>query len=248
MRVRVVALSPTLITVTRLLADLLRERVRRAPGTPLLTYYDLSSGERTELSATTFANWVDKTSNLLVDELMIDAGDRVELALAALAPGHWVSAIWQLACWQVGASVTLGRASGAQVVVCGPDWRSYVATHGPELLACALHPLGLGFPERLPAGVTDYALEVRGQPDHFAGASRVDSELAWLDSDRELTQADLVAGPVEGPLRRLARPTDPWTTARDGIITALVTGGSVVLVVGDDDSAIARLRTTERVD
>ena len=53
----------------------------------MITYYDLASGERTELSGVSFANWVDKTSNLLVDELMIDPADQVELAWPQPIPG-----------------------------------------------------------------------------------------------------------------------------------------------------------------
>jgi uncharacterized protein (TIGR03089 family) len=243
-----VARSSTLITVSRI-ADLLRRRVRSNPGTPLLTYYDLSSGERTELSAQTFANWVDKTSNLLVGELMVGRDDRVEVALTESAPGHWVTAVWLVACWQVGATVTLGDAVSARLLVCGPDWARY-ADAGRDVVACALHPLGLGFSEPLPAGVVDYALDVRGQPDQFGGVPGADSGLAWVDRDQELTQADLAASAVAAtvPARRLVRPTQPWPTASTGIITALVSGGSVVVVVGDDEAAIARIRTTERAD
>ena len=38
------------------LAELLARRVRTDGSAPLITYYDLGSGERTELSAITFAN------------------------------------------------------------------------------------------------------------------------------------------------------------------------------------------------
>ena len=46
------------------IAELLARRVRSDGGAPLLTYYDTDDGVRTELSGTTFANWVAKTSNL----------------------------------------------------------------------------------------------------------------------------------------------------------------------------------------
>ena len=75
----------------------------------MITYYDLGSGERTELSGVSFANWVDKTSNLLVDELMIDPADHGRAGPGRDHPGHWVTLVWQLACWQVGAVVTLGQ-------------------------------------------------------------------------------------------------------------------------------------------
>ena len=76
-----------------LISNLLAQRVRRNGAEPLITYYDLDSGERTELSAVSFANWVNKTSNLLVDEFLIDAGDAIQLRLAETHPGHWVTLI-----------------------------------------------------------------------------------------------------------------------------------------------------------
>ena len=42
------------------------------PGRPLVTFYDDATGERTELSVTTYANWVAKVASLLVDELEVE--------------------------------------------------------------------------------------------------------------------------------------------------------------------------------
>ena len=47
--------------------------------------------------------------------------------------------------------------------------------------------------------------------------------------------------------RRLLRPTTPWVTARDGILAAVIGGGSVVTVVGDDEVALTRIRETENL-
>ena len=93
--------------MSALLAERLRQRVRTNGSAPLLTFYDLDSGARTELSATSFSNWVDKTSNLLVDDVAVDEGDVISMPLALEAPGHWLTAVWQLACWQVGLVVDL---------------------------------------------------------------------------------------------------------------------------------------------
>jgi len=73
--------------MTALLAERLRQRVRLNGSAPLLTYYDLASGERTELSAISFSNWVDKTSNLLVDELAVDEGDVVSMPRSPVSLG-----------------------------------------------------------------------------------------------------------------------------------------------------------------
>ncbi|HEU4907475.1 MAG TPA: TIGR03089 family protein, partial [Propionibacteriaceae bacterium] len=117
-----------------LLAERLRQRVRSNGSAPLLTYYDLDSGERTELSAISFSNWVDKTSNLLVDDLDVDQGDVLSMPLAVEAPGHWLTAVWQLASWQVGLVVDLTNPLTPAAVVTGRQWRG---CEGPEVYACA---------------------------------------------------------------------------------------------------------------
>ncbi len=170
--------------MTALLAERLRQRTRTAGAEPLLTYYELSSGVRTELSAITFANWVDKTSNLVADEQLLDPGDVVELSLAATHPGHWVTAVWEVACWQLGLVVSVGSGLPPALVVIGPEPQDAL-DRGVDVLACSLHPLGLGFPAGLPDGVMDYALEVRGQPDHFAAEPQSDLAVAWADSRAE---------------------------------------------------------------
>jgi len=233
--------------VTRLIAEQLRQRIRFGGSDPLITYYDLDTGERTELSATSFANWVDKTSHLVVDELGVDVGDVVRLSLAESHPGHWVTLVWELACWQVGAAVAVGGVSDrvtAQVV--GPQWSGYETSTMTATVACSLHPLGLGFPESLPTGIVDYGLEVRSQPDQYAAVPPPATQVAWMDDDRQLSQADLVVGAVAPAQRLLVRPTDPWTTALDGVITPLRTGGSTVMVVGGTDEQRAYVAATER--
>ena len=105
--------------MTALLAERLRQRVRTNGSAPLYTFYDLGSGARTELSATSMSNWVDKTSNLLEDELGAAEGEVISMPLAAEAPGHWLTAVWQLACWQVGLVVDLDNPTLPAAVVTG---------------------------------------------------------------------------------------------------------------------------------
>lgn len=231
--------------MSALVADRLRRRVRTAGAEPLITYYEVEAGVRTELSVVTFANWVDKTCNLIADEYALEPGDVVEIELAAAHPGHWVTAVWQLACWQLGLVASVGSGLSSALVVVGPG--SVASSTGPvDVLACSLHPLGLGFPSPLPAGVADYALEVRGQPDSFPAVPQAGPALAWADGKRRLTQAELVSDSVPA-VRRLVRPSDPWGTCRGGIIAALASGGSVVTVVGDDPDRLARIVADERV-
>ena len=88
--------------MSALLAERLRQRVKLVGLRRCSLSTTLTRVPRTELSATTFSNWVDKTSNLLVDDVAADEGDVISMPLAVEAPGHWLTAVWQLACWQVG--------------------------------------------------------------------------------------------------------------------------------------------------
>jgi uncharacterized protein (TIGR03089 family) len=230
--------------MSELISGRFRRWVRERGASPLLTYYDLASGERTELSGVSVANWVDKTSNLLLDELGVDQGEGVELALAESNPGHWVTMVWQLACWQVGAVVTVGRLAGATVVVTGPGGPSALSIPGgtpPEppggvppgtpVLMCSLHPLGLPLTEPPPAGVLDYALEVRTQPDRHPALVQSGLSPAWHDPARQLSQAELLTVDATDR-RRLIRPDEAWPTTRAALIAPLLGAGSSVVVAG----------------
>src|SRR5687767_8401524 len=107
----------------------------------MLTWYDGGTGERTELSGATLANWVSKTANLLVDGLGLSEGD---VAVVKLPP-HWQTAAITLACWTVGLSVV---AEGRGDVSFGLP--------GEEAdFAVGLHPFALPV-RNLAAGVQDW--------------------------------------------------------------------------------------------
>jgi uncharacterized protein (TIGR03089 family) len=232
--------------MSELISGRLRRWVRDRGASPLVTYYDPARGERVELSGVSVANWVAKTSNLLVDELDVEPGDAVELTLAARHPGHWVTLVWTLACWEVGAIVSLGRGT-ARVAVLGPDDPAQAA-RADTVLVCSLHPFGLPLPGPPPAGALDYALEVRSQPDQHAAVPQSGMTVAWRDADRQLTQADLVDRPGSG-VRRLLRPAEPWDTARTALVEPLIGGGSTVVVAGPVDAdRLAGITAQERVD
>jgi uncharacterized protein (TIGR03089 family) len=228
--------------MSALLPELLRQRVKTNGSAPLYTFYDLDSGARTELSATSFSNWVDKTSNLLIDDVAADEGDVISMPLALEAPGHWLTAVWELACWQVGLVVDLTNPTAPVAVVTGRNWEGHAAS---EVFACALDPMGFGFGDPLPNGIRDYAVEVRRHADKYFGPPPDSRATAWVDAERRLTQADLVK--LDGPpARRLVRASEPWTTCQAGVITALVTDGSAVVVVGTDADQVARIADSER--
>jgi uncharacterized protein (TIGR03089 family) len=217
-----------------LITELLARRLRSDGGGPLVTCYDLADGSRVELSAVTTANWVAKTSNLLTDELLLDPGDRVELAVAGRHPGHWMTLVWALACWQTGLVATLGLADEARLVVTGPgpDEIEAATTGDADVVACSLHPLGLGLAST-PPGVLDFASEVRGQPDAWSGVPVAADTLAWVDDAQRLTQADVTYGDVRPPRRTLVRAGQPWSTLHDALVVPLRDGGSAVVVTGE---------------
>lgn len=232
--------------MSELISGRLRRWVRDRGASPLLTYYDLGAGERTELSGVSLANWVDKTSNLLVDELDVGTGDTVDLALAEAHPGHWVTLVWVLAAWQVGAVVTRGQPS-ATVAVLGPD-QPVDDRRAGTVCVCSLHPLGLPLPSPPPAGALDYALEVRSQPDQHAPVPQSGLAPAWWDAERRLSQADLVDRAGTG-IRRLVQPAEPWSTVATALLDPLLGGGSTVIVAGAaDPDRLAGIAAQERVE
>ncbi|MBQ0866459.1 TIGR03089 family protein [Streptomyces smyrnaeus] len=217
-------------------ADLLRTALSDDPSRPLVTYYDDATGERVELSVATFANWVAKTANLLQDELSAEPGDR----LALLLPAHWQTAVWLLACSSVGVVADLGGdASGADLVVSGPDTLEAARGCSGDRVALSLRPMGGRFPQP-PEGFVDYAVEVPGQGDQFAPYVPVDPDapaLALPDGS-ELTGTQVVerartdaAARGLGPGGRLlsALPYDGWEGVSAGLLAPLAGGGSVVL-------------------
>src|ERR1051326_1381794 len=82
----------------------LASSVRQDPTTPLLTFYDDATGDRTELSGATLDNWVAKTANLLVDGAGLGEGDMV----AVLLPPHWQTAAILLGASVAGLAADLG--------------------------------------------------------------------------------------------------------------------------------------------
>ncbi len=104
---------------------LLVDALRTDPGRPLLTMYDdfpQPGSERIELSVTTFDNWVAKTANFLLDELLLEPGEPVAVAL----PAHWQTAVIEVAVLAAGGELTdVTRAdhllAGGHRSAVGPD-------------------------------------------------------------------------------------------------------------------------------
>ena len=187
---------------------LLDRRLAADPGHPLVTFYDDATGERTELSVKTFANWVSKTANLYVDELMLDPGDRIRIAL----PPHWLGPIFLGAAWTCGLELA-DDAEDADVAIVGPAVVDDPEKSARSTLACALTPFATRFTEPLPAGVLDHGVLWAGQSDVFSPLDATELDVPPGDDRRVLTDVD--------PVREQGR----------ALFLALVAGeGSLVLV------------------
>jgi uncharacterized protein (TIGR03089 family) len=238
------------------LPGLLSSLLRSDPARPLVTYYDDATGERVELSVKSFENWVAKTANLLQDELAADPGEHVALWL----PTHWQSAVWVFAAAACGVLVSHDPATETPVdlVVCDQESLAAATESGArEVVALSLRPMGQGFDEPLPAGVTDYARSALAQGDSFLPVVAVDGDVPFvLAGDRTFTQRELLERAREraaaaglGENARLltdANPADAETLA-GGVLAAMVTGGSVVLNRHPDRGALDGRAAQEQV-
>jgi uncharacterized protein (TIGR03089 family) len=159
-----------------------------------MTFYDDATGERTELSGATMANWVAKTANMLIDGHGLEQGD---LAVVRLPP-HWQSAAVLLGCWAAGVAVNLeGTARAATMVAFVAAERLYQdgVLAADETFSLGLGPMAAPMHPGPPPGVLDYVVEVRPHGDAFHGPA-VDPDSAALvaaDLDVPVSHADLVA-------------------------------------------------------
>jgi uncharacterized protein (TIGR03089 family) len=232
--------------------QLLARALSRDPARPLLTYYDDNSGERAELSATTLANWVAKTANLLQDELALAAGDRVAVVL----PTHWQTAAVLFATWSVGGVASADPDAAAVAFTDLPRLPRVLAAQPGEVVALSLAPMAQGLPEPV-AGALDFAQAVRAHGDQFTAyaplpehAPAVDDDGTLLSGAELLGEAHRRAGELglrEGDrvLSVLAweDPAD-WV---DGLLAPLAAGASLVLCVHPDPDLLRARAEAERV-
>lgn len=241
----------------RTFADLLAALLREDAARPLVTAYDDRTGERTELSVTTYANWVAKTASLLVEECDLERGQRLRVEL----PAHWLAPVFLGAAWSVGLVVDLpGAGHGAETgteagpepdaVVCGPDGLARWAprAHRVAVVASALLPLGVRFAQAPGDGVRDFGVEVWSQPDAFVpwDPPTGDDEALPGTSQARLW-ADAAAGDLLGAGGRLLTTAAPAGPGLDRFTQALARRGSLVLVAGADEERLVALAAQERV-
>jgi uncharacterized protein (TIGR03089 family) len=223
--------------LARLLAD--------DPGRPLVTFYDDATGERTELSVTTWATWVAKASALLADELEVEHGSRILVDL----PAHWLGTVVLAAAWACGIEVIWDGVPDA--VVTGPAGLARWAPEAERLpvLATALQPLAGRFPDGVPTGVHDLGVEVWSQPDAYvAWPGPADDDLAVTGTTHTELWRSAAAGDLltdGGRLLSDANPASPSGLA--SLTEPLARSGSLVLVAHASAERCDRIATDERV-
>jgi uncharacterized protein (TIGR03089 family) len=205
------------------------------------------TGERTELSVTTYANWVAKVSSLLADELDVEPGSRLLVDL----PAHWLGTVVLGAAWGCGLEVVWEGDAGPDAVVTGPDGLDRWAAEAARIpvVASALLPLAGRFPDGVPDGVHDLGVEVWSQPDAYAawpGPEDDDAAVAGV------TQAELWSAAAAGKhltdggrLLSEANPASPPGLA--SLTEPLARSGSLVLLAHASAERRDQIAADERV-
>ena len=220
---------------------------------PLLTYYDDATGERVELSGTTTANWAAKAANLLRDECDVEPGTTV----AVLLPAHWQTAAVLLAAWWCGAEVVTARE--AEWVFCDADrvGRALAAAPAGGVVALSLDAFGKGIPG-LPAGVVDFAPEVRLHGDEFVPWAPLPATAPALDgrsvaealADARTRATALGIGAGDRVLSTREWGAADGLTAEGvtgGLLAVLAAGASLVQCRNADPAALERRVAAEKV-
>ena len=113
----------------------------------------------------TYANWVAKTSSLLVEELDLERGDRLRVDL----PTHWLGA--GVPRRRLERRADRGAPTARPMRTCAaPTASSEYADRAAAMpvVACALRPARRArSPTRCPPDVHDFGVEVWSQPDAF---------------------------------------------------------------------------------
>ncbi|MBX6751519.1 MAG: TIGR03089 family protein [Micromonosporaceae bacterium] len=218
---------------------------------PLITFYDDATGERTELSGATLANWVAKTANLLVDGLGLGPGQVAAVRL----PPHWQTAAVLLGCWVAGLTVDLTGGRRADVAFVGPPSPALTAGGAPspalnadEVYALALDPLGQPFRPGPPPGTSDFIVEMRPHGDRLPAIATTPEQVALAEGTRH---ADLVAQARQIGVPESARvliDTDTHSDPVVWLVAPLLAGASVVVCRHLDPTRLPARLTTERAD
>src|SRR4029079_5103840 len=195
----------------------------------------------------TAANWAAKAANLLRDECDVEAGTPVALLL----PAHWQTATVLLAAWWCGAEVVV-EPGAAEWVLCDAGRIDLALATAPAggVVALSLDALGKGVPG-LPAGVVDFAPEVRLHGDEFVSDDVPDTAVALAGGTVSEVLADARARAAALNIGAGARvlSTLEWGTldgVADGLLAVLAAGGSLVQCRNADPVILERRAATEK--
>ncbi|SBT52117.1 TIGR03089 family protein [Micromonospora auratinigra] len=219
------------------IARVFADAIATDPTRPLLTWYDDATGERTELSGATCANWVAKTANLLVDEVGLGPGDRA----AVLLPPHWQTAAVLLGCWSAKLTV-VGDPGDVDVLFAAASRVDEAARWSAgDRYALALDPFALPM-RQVPAGFTDFVSAVRGHGDHYTPYPRGGEGDAALLARAQARGAEL--GLVQGDrvLIDVTAHPDPV----DWLLAPLLAGATLVLCANPDPARLPARAGSEK--
>lgn len=230
------------MTLPRTILDaLLRDDATK----PRLTWYG-PGGERVELSARVFDNWVAKAANLLTEEADVGPGMMVALDLPA---GHWRAAYWAFAAWSCGATLRLDGDRDADVLVTCDPVAAIEATGSLRVLVTTA-ALARSHPDGTPPGVIDEAAELATYGDRFVPLQQArDADPALVAADGTAWPYATLVGdrPVDG-IRRHIDATRGDVAARLRLMLAVWDAhGSIVVTSGGGD-ALRRVLDSEGVD
>lgn len=222
----------------------LERRQRSEPAAPFVTWYGADEA-RAELSTVTYATSVAKTAGMLIDDLEVEPGDRVRLAL----PLHWQLPVWLGACDLAGLTIVWDLEPTAASVTVVPE---------PEAAPSGITVVSPDTPFGMPVGpvpdpLVDHFRAAMGQPDTYMGAVAAGSWYAggatW-DGSVIATSARALAdsaGLSPGG-RLLVRPgTSTLSAALASWALPLLFAASVVLVQEGDVEHIAAAEETTAV-
>ncbi len=213
---------------------LLERQVARYQDKPFLTWYDDDHGERVELSYKTFANWLAKTANLLVEELGVKPGEQAALLL----PTHWQTVVVRAACWLAGVRAlplpeqaeVSGELEVAAVFV-REERLSEVASLVPVVPVVALTADWLGRPAGDLGGVLNFARAVAAMSDDFEVEGEGGLEAGIAIAELSITAAGLVKrlALTDGDRLYTSLPVQRPLGLVTTVLTPLAVGAGVVL-------------------
>lgn len=205
------------------------------PAAPRLTTY--TDQGRMELSGMTLSNWQAKVANLL-DSVGVGEGDTVAIAAA---PG-WLPACIAIGAWRIGASISDANSGAPEALFTDSVELAESYTDAQEVFLLSTDPFGRGVEEaggEVPFGITDFAPELRVQPDAFMGG-----EPSQPSGDAEALQrfaAEL--GVSAGERVCVAGWSDVAGLMR--CLAPLTVGGSVVISSDASPERLQQLACTE---